>query len=139
MKNRFKIIAGVQFHIINCFCLVTIVHAESTDDLDDLNFFNQKKKKKKPKKNFDNDLEEGMKVGCEAHNVTVLSLLLLGKMAAVHFQTFSSASFPSLTCHLPWRKYSTEHCVTSPLKRLNCHETAAVHYNRKGMEQIVLF
>ncbi|KAJ8259221.1 hypothetical protein COCON_G00182330 [Conger conger] len=34
---------------------------ESTDDLDDLNFFNQKKKKKKPKKNFDNDLEEGMK------------------------------------------------------------------------------
>ncbi|KAG5836400.1 eukaryotic translation initiation factor 2 subunit 2 [Anguilla rostrata] len=34
---------------------------EPTDDLDDLNFFNQKKKKKKPKKNFDNDLEEGMK------------------------------------------------------------------------------
>ncbi|XP_036387592.1 eukaryotic translation initiation factor 2 subunit 2 [Megalops cyprinoides] len=34
---------------------------EPTDDLDDLNFFNQKKKKKKPKRNFDNDLEEGMK------------------------------------------------------------------------------
>ncbi|KAJ8260348.1 hypothetical protein GJAV_G00181100 [Gymnothorax javanicus] len=34
---------------------------EPTDDLDDLNFFNQKKKKKKPKKNFDNDLEDGMK------------------------------------------------------------------------------
>ncbi|KAJ8358875.1 hypothetical protein SKAU_G00154000 [Synaphobranchus kaupii] len=34
---------------------------EPSDDLDDLNFFNQKKKKKKAKKNFDNDLEEGVK------------------------------------------------------------------------------
>ncbi|KAJ8400830.1 hypothetical protein AAFF_G00391840 [Aldrovandia affinis] len=34
---------------------------EPSDDLDDLNFFNQKKKKKKPKKNFDNEMEEGMK------------------------------------------------------------------------------
>lgn len=31
--------------------------------MDDLNFLNQKKKKKKPKKKFNDDVEEGLKVG----------------------------------------------------------------------------